>query len=154
MHLMQKINLFFIWTSHHEGILEPGIRLKWIISLPFRLLYCQERVPDSRWKEACVGSRASLLVRTHGLVQDWSQLSSFLNISADNVEIVIQLSVSPHFIKIPFLWGVSPCSLIGIYHCVGGICCLHFQILCPEDRGNRLSEMFVTFNQTTQCYIR
>jgi hypothetical protein len=39
------------------------------------------------------------------------------------------------------IWNVAPCSLVEVYRCFRGACCLHHQRDddggCPDDEGNK-----------------
>lgn len=135
---------------------------KRVISLLFLPLCSRGKSPwQPMERRDCVRSGASQVVRAHELVEVRSRLYSlllnhFTEYLGQQRGSCYRLSVSPPFIKITSLWGVSPCSLVGIpgiYHRISRICCLQFQISYAEGRGNKMSEMYVTFNQTTQCHI-
>jgi hypothetical protein len=47
--------------------------------------------------------------------------------------------------KMAVFWVLAPCSLIEVYQCFRGSCCL-------DDGGSKTSETLVNFYQTTQRY--
>jgi hypothetical protein len=54
--------------------------------------------------------------------------------------------------KMAVFWVVMLCSLVEVYQCFGGPCCLHHQGDALMMEAARTSETLVNFYQTTRCY--